>query len=215
METATERSLVDATTDAGVRDARVLDAIRNTPRHRFVPPELAHRAYEDRPLPIAHRQVTTQPSLVARMLAALALEGKERVLEVGAGHGWQTALLSRLASRVWSVELWPDLAGTARGNIEREGIDNVTIVTGDGTRGLPEHAPFDAIIVAAAFPTVPPPLVDQLAPAGRLVQPIGPSGAERVMVFERSPEGLTRPRLVTYASFVPLYGAYGYGDSPD
>ena len=202
--------LVAAARAEGVRDARLLAAIRDVPRADFVPPALAEGAYEDRPLPIAHGQVTTQPSLVARMVEALGIRGEERVLEIGTGFGWQTALLARLADFVWSVERWPDLADEARARLERAGARNVDVVVGDGSGGLPEHAPYDAILVAAAFPTVPPTLAAQLADGGRLVQPLGPGGAEEVVLFERADELLERRRLVALAHFVRLVGRYGF-----
>src|SRR5918996_373952 len=163
MGGAAPDDLVDAARAFGVRDERVLTAIRETPRAGFVPTELAARAYEDSPLPIAHEQVTTQPSLVAAMVEALGLTGDETVLEVGTGLGWQTALLARLAGSVWSVERHADLAEEARANLGRHGAANIEVVVGDGSRGLPEHAPFEAILVAAAFPSVAEPLGDQVA----------------------------------------------------
>lgn len=209
----TREDLVRAVAAAGVGDPRVLQAVREVDRAGFVPPELAGRAYEDRPLPIPHDQVTTQPSLSAKMVEALGLRGSERVLEVGAGYGFQTALLARLAGFVWSVERWPDIAAAARENLERYGVENARVVVGDGTEGLPEHAPYDAILVAAAFPEVPPPLVEQLAPGGRLVQPVGPGGNEVVTLFEKEPGGsLVRRRNITGAYFVRLYGRHGYAE---
>lgn len=195
---------------AGVHDAGLLAAFRETPRAGFVPPERADQAYLDRPLPIPHDQVTTQPSLSARMIEALELTGSERVLEVGTGYGFQTALLARLSGFVWSVERWPDVAQTARNNLAGHGVRNAEVVAGDGTVGLPEHAPFDAILVSAAFPSVPPPLAEQLAVGGRLVQPIGPGGQEEVVLFEKGEEGLERRRTVTGAHFVRLYGAHAF-----
>jgi protein-L-isoaspartate(D-aspartate) O-methyltransferase len=202
--------LVREIVGAGIRDPRLVEAFREVPRAGFVPPELVGRAYLDQPLPIPHEQVTTQPSLSAKMIEALELTGSERVLEVGAGYGFQTALLSRLCGFVWSVERWPDVAETARENLARHGAGNAEVLAGDGTEGLPEHAPFDAILVSAAFPSVPPPLAEQLAPGGRLVQPIGSGGLEEVVLFERSPEGLERRRTVTGAHFVRLYGAHAF-----
>jgi protein-L-isoaspartate(D-aspartate) O-methyltransferase len=195
---------------AGVRDARLLDAFREVRRASFVPPELVDQAYLDRPLPIPHGQVTTQPSLSAKMIEALELTGSEHVLEVGTGYGFQTALLARLSRSVWSIERWPDVAEAARKNLARHGASNVGVVAGDGTKGLPEHAPYDAILVSAAFPSVPPPLAEQLAAGGRLVQPIGSGGQEEVVLFEKRAEGLTRRRTVTGAHFVRLYGAHAF-----
>ena len=194
----------------GIRDPRLLEAIRAVPRAEFVPPELSARAFVDEPLPIGRHQVTTQPSLVARMVEALELRGSERVLEVGTGFGWQTALLARLAARVWSVERWPDLAEAARERLERSGETNVSVVVGDGSEGLPEHAPYDAILVSAAFPSVPSTLVAQLAGGGRLVHPVGEGGDEEVVLFEKRGGELARRRMLTRARFVRLYGRHGF-----
>jgi protein-L-isoaspartate(D-aspartate) O-methyltransferase len=180
------------------------------PRAEFVPPDLAAHAYRDMPLPIPHEQVTTQPSLVARMVEALALSRSDRVLEIGTGYGWQTALLARLAAEVWSIERWDDIARTARASIGRHGVENAHVVVGDGTRGLSERAPYDAILVAAAFPTVPPPLAEQLAEGGRLVQPIGPGGADDVVLFGKRDGVLERKRLISGAYFVRLFGEHGF-----
>jgi protein-L-isoaspartate(D-aspartate) O-methyltransferase len=206
--------LIRAIQAADVRDPRVLEAFREMPRAGFVPPHLVAQADIDQPLPIPHEQVTTQPSLIARMVEALELAGSERVLEIGTGYGFQTALLARLARFVWSIERWPDLAAAARANLARAGITNVAVVVGDGTEGLPEQAPFDAIIVSAAFPQVPPPLVEQLAPGGRLVHPVGPGGAEEVVRFDKGPAGLIRRATVTLAHFVKLYGKHAYPEPP-
>jgi protein-L-isoaspartate(D-aspartate) O-methyltransferase len=201
-------ALVAAARDAGVRDERLLAAIAAVPRAEFVPAEFADRAYVDTPIPIPHDQVTTQPSLVARMVEALALEGNERVLEIGTGYGWQTALLARLAREVFSVERFADLADSARAALG--GLEDVVIVVGDGSEGLPEHAPFDAILVAAAYPDVPKPLTEQLVEGGRLVQPLGPGGDEDVILFEKRGGTLRRIRTVSGARFVRLYGRHGY-----
>lgn len=195
---------------AGVSDRRVLDAIGRIPRCAFVPPEHADRADVDAPIPIAHDQVTTQPSLSARMLEALDLTGDDHALEVGTGHGYQTALLATLAGSVVSVERFADLAAAARTNLERQGIETVEVIVRDGTRGWPPGAPYDAIIVSAAFPRVPSPLVEQLREDGRLVQPIGRGGADDVILFHRTPAGLRRVRRVCPARFVRLVGELGY-----
>ena len=194
----------------GIRDPRLLEAIRAVPRDQFVPPELSARAFVDEPLPIGRDQVTTQPSLVARMVEALELRGSESVLEVGTGFGWQTALLARLAARVWSVERWPDLAEAARERLERSGETNVSVVVGDGSEGLPEHAPYDAILVSAAFPSVPSTLAAPLAGGGRLVHPLGEGGDEEVVLFEKRGGELARRRMLTRARFVRLYGRHGF-----
>jgi protein-L-isoaspartate(D-aspartate) O-methyltransferase len=202
--------LVRAVAVAGVGDPHVLDAVRAVPRARFVPPHLAGQAYEDKPLPIPHDQVTTQPSLVARMVEALVLTGSERVLEVGAGYGWQTALLAHLCDFVWAVERFADVAEAARENLARFGVANAEVVDGDGTEGLSEHAPYDAILVAAAFPSVPRPLEEQLVAGGRLVQPVGSGGREEVVLFEKGPRNLVRLQVVAGASFVKLHGAHAF-----
>jgi protein-L-isoaspartate(D-aspartate) O-methyltransferase len=201
-------ALVAASREAGVQDERVLDAIASVPHRDFVPAEAVDLAELDTPIPIPHDQVTTQPSLVARMVEALALRGDERVLEIGTGYGWQTALLARLAAHVFSVERFADLAETARRRLAD--YENVTVVFGDGSTGLPEHAPYDAILVAAAFTRVPEPLAGQLAEAGRLVQPIGRGGREDVVLFEKREGQLHRVRSVSAARFVRLRGRYGF-----
>lgn len=206
----TQQDLVDVIVAEGVRDPRLLQALREVPRAGFVPADLAEQAYLDRPLPIPHGQVTTQPSLVAKMIEALGLTGSEKVLEVGTGYGFQTALLARLSRFVWSVERWPDIAETAEASLARHGVANAEVVIGDGTEGLPAHAPFDAVLVSGAFPEVPLPLAEQLAPGGRLVQPIGPGGDEDVILFERGPRGLVRRSTLTGAHFVRLYGRHAF-----
>ena len=205
-----QADLVAALRAEDIGEERLLDAVGAVPRIDFVPQEERDRAYLDVPVRIPHDQVTTQPSLVARMIEALALTGDENVLEVGTGYGWQTALLARLAGAVWSVERRPDLAETARENLVRQGITNATVVVGDGSEGLSAHAPFDAILVSAAFLRVPTPLGDQVAPGGRLVQPIGPGGLETVVLFERRGERLVRRRALTGAHFVRLVGRQAF-----
>jgi protein-L-isoaspartate(D-aspartate) O-methyltransferase len=198
--------LVAAARAGGVRDQRVLDAIAQVPREKFVPAAYAGLAYADRPIPIPRGQVTSQPSLQALMVAALGLTGREKVLEVGTGYGYQTALLARLAAQVISIDVWADLTARAERNLAGQGIGNVVVITGDGTRGVPGHAPF----VSAAFPAVPPPLAAQLTGGGRLVQPVGPGRDEEVVLYARAADTLTRVRTLTPASFVRLYGQHGY-----
>jgi protein-L-isoaspartate(D-aspartate) O-methyltransferase len=195
---------------AGVDDPRVLEAMRGMPRATFVPDDQVRLAYRDEPVQIPHGQVTTQPSLSARMIQALRLAGIEHVLEVGTGYGYQTALLAQLASFVTSIERWPDLAEAARRHLSAQEIENVQVVDGDGTEGWPAAAPYDAILVSAAFPEVPEPLVTQLRIGGRLVQPIGRGGAEQVTLFERGVNGLISREVVSHARFVRLYGRHGY-----
>jgi protein-L-isoaspartate(D-aspartate) O-methyltransferase len=207
---ASSGDLVLAAQAAGVSDDRVLAAIAATPRVAFAPAGHAGESYADRPLPIPRGLVTTQPSLVAVMIAGLGLAGDEHVLEIGTGYGYQTALLARLAADVTSIEIYSDIAAVARRSLSRQGIANVQVIVADGTRGYPEGAPFDGVLVSAAHPDVPAPLVEQLRLGGRLVQPIGPGGNEDVTLFERLPDGLQPVRVLTRANFVRLRGKYGF-----
>jgi protein-L-isoaspartate(D-aspartate) O-methyltransferase len=193
----------------GIRDRRVLAAFRAVPRAEFVPPAVAGQAYVDAPIRIPHGQVTTQPSLIAAMVAALELRGSERVLEVGTGLGFQTAILALLAREVVSVERFGDLAEQARANLATAGLGRVRVVVSDGTLGVPEHAPYQAIVVAAASPRIPPPLIEQLAPGGRLVHPVGPGGHEQVTAFHQEADRLVADARLTPARFVPLVGVHG------
>ena len=193
----------------GIRDRRVLAAFRAVPRALFLPAEAVGQAYLDEPIRIPRGQVTTQPSLIAAMVAALGLPGGERVLEVGTGLGFQTAILARLARQVVSIERLADLAAQARANLAAAGVGRVTVVVGDGTLGVPEHAPYQAIVVSAASPWVPGPLVEQLTDGGRLVHPVGPGGHEQVTAFSRQADRLAVEARLVPARFVPLVGAYG------
>lgn len=208
--------LRDAVQRAGVHDGRVLDAFLAVDRTRFVPAAHASLAETDEPVPIGHGQVTSQPSLIGRMVEGLKLSRGDRVLEIGTGFGYQTAILATLAREVYSMEIVPQLAEQARRNLEGAGIRNATVVVGDGTLGLPAHAPYQAIVVSAASPIVPPALVEQLDRDGRLVQPIGPGGDERVTAFRKRDGRLIEERVLTGASFVPLVSGEGKnrGESP-
>ncbi len=201
--------LVLACRAQGVRDERVLEAFRRIRREGFVPPEWIGQAYRDRPIPIPRGQVTTQPSLVAHMVAALRLSGDERVLEVGTGLGFQTAILATLAAEVFSIERFPDLAAEAEGNLRAAGLERVEVVVGDGTLGLPAHAPFHGIVVSAAAPSVPEPLVEQLADGGLLVHPVGWGGDEIVTAYRKHVDRLVPEGPVTPAHFVRLVGEHG------
>lgn len=190
-------------------DERVLDAMERVPRELFVPEDLRGRAFEDAALPIGAGQTISQPYMVARIAEELGLDGDERVLDVGTGSGYQAALLAELADEVHTIERIPELAEQAKTNLAAAGYDDVAVYVGDGSRGLPEHAPFDAIAVAAAAPTFPPALYDQLRPGGRLVVPVGGRRGQRLEVIVRSPEGPAVIRSVP-CRFVPLVGEEGF-----
>ena len=190
----------------GIRDPRVLQALKTVPRHEFVPESARSAAYEDEPLPIGRGQTISQPFMVALMSEALGLHGSERVLEVGTGSGYQAAVLGELAAEVFTVERIAELAGTAARTLEELGCANVTVVVGDGCRGLSEHAPFDAILVAAAAPSVPPALREQLADGGVLVVPIGESAAVQVLTIVRRTADRFTTEEGTGCRFVPLIG---------
>ncbi|HLU47367.1 MAG TPA: protein-L-isoaspartate(D-aspartate) O-methyltransferase [Planctomycetota bacterium] len=192
-----------------IQDPRVLEAIREVPRHRFVPEELRSRAYENRALPIGGGQTISQPVVVAMMTEALELEEGDRVLEIGTGSAYQAAILSRLAASVDTIERDPMLYESARQKLALLGYTNVTVHLGDGSRGLPEKAPFDGIIVTAGSPTIPQPLVDQLAPGGRLVVPVGDRDLQRLQVV-RVEDGRIVTRTITRVVFVPLVGEFGW-----
>ena len=192
-----------------VADERVLEAMARVPRERFVPAELRGRAYEDAALPIGHGQTISQPYMVARICEELALHGSERVLDVGTGSGYQAAVLAELAREVHTIERIAELAELARANLAAAGVENVAVHVGDGTLGLPEHAPFQAIAVAAAAPEPPPSLYDQLTFGGRLVVPVGRRSGQELLVVVRTPEGPAVLRSVP-CRFVPLVGEEGF-----
>lgn len=193
----------------GIRSPRVLDAMESVPRHLFVPAELVQRAYADEPLPIGAGQTISQPFMVAATAEALLLEGRERVLEVGCGSGYQAAVLSRLAGQVIAVETQAALAASAHERLGRLGYANVMVEEGDGSAGWPASAPYDAILVTAAAPQVPRPLIDQLAEGGRLVIPVGgPKHQELLRVVKRGDR--TTEESLYSCRFVPLLGRYGW-----
>ena len=185
-------------------DERVLAAMGVVPRHLFVPEALREQAYADHPLPIGEGQTISQPYIVALMTQAIGLSGDERVLEIGTGSGYQAAVLAELAREVHSIEIVEPLAERARATLESLGYSNLRLRVGDGYRGWPEAAPFDAIVVTAAPDHVPEPLVDQLAPGGRMLIPVG-SADQELLVIERGPDGITR-RSILPVRFVPMTG---------
>jgi protein-L-isoaspartate(D-aspartate) O-methyltransferase len=198
----------------GVRDARVLSAMRAVPRHAFVPAELRAQAYEDAPLPIGGGQTISQPYMVAAMTAALRLHGDERVLEVGGGCGYQAAVLAKLAREVVTVEYRADLAAATSARLGEMGYENIHVHCGDGTMGLPEMAPFDAILVAAGAPGVPAPLMAQLADGGRMVIPVGNLENQELQLVEMKERsrGIFQTTVLDSCRFVPLIGAHGWKD---
>lgn len=198
----------------GIRDTRVLEAMRRVPRHRFLLEYGGNpvAAYEDRAQPIEERQTISQPFIVALMTESLALTGSEKVLEIGAGSGYQTAVLAALCREVIAIERHARLAARAQGVLDSLGIANVRLLVGDGSRGVPEEAPYDAILVAAVAPQVPPSLVAQLAPGGRLILPVGPEQApQHLLLLTKSADGSVSTRDLGEVAFVPLIGASGYG----
>jgi protein-L-isoaspartate(D-aspartate) O-methyltransferase len=207
---ANAESLVRAARAQGVTDPRVLEALRTVRRASFVPRELRNEVGYDCAIPIGRAQTTSQPSLIGLMIEALDLGPEDTVLEIGTGHGYQAALLAKLARRVFSVERISELAQVARLNLSAEGVSNVEVVTGDGTLGLPGFAPFGGIVIAAAFLRVPAPLAAQLTPGGKLVMPVGNGGGDLVKVFEKHDSELVELRVLCGARFVPLLGANGF-----
>jgi protein-L-isoaspartate(D-aspartate) O-methyltransferase len=201
--------LVETLQQKGIRDLAVLRAIRMVPRHLFVPESVRHRAYDDVALPIGSGQTISQPHVQARYLELIGLTGRERVLEVGAGSGYQTALLALLADSVFAVERIPGLAQSARGALEAAGIRNATVLVGDGTLGWRPFAPYDAILVAAASPEIPDPLIEQLAPQGRMVIPLGDRSAQTLTLVRRDGDGV-RASALEDVRFVPLLGEFGF-----
>lgn len=189
----------------GITDERVLQAMLTVPREEFIPESYRDLAYADAPVPIGFGQTISQPYIVALMVQSLQLEGHERVLEIGGGSGYHAAVLSLLAAEVITVEVIPELAEMARKNLERTGFHrNVLVVCGDGSKGCPEKAPYDAISVAAAAPRIPPALLEQLKPGGRMVIPIGEPDAQELRLIIKQQDGKIESRFLTYCRFVPL-----------
>ncbi len=195
----------------GIHDPLVLEAMRKIPRHRFMPRVLADKAYEDTPLPIGWNQTISQPYIVAYMTECLKLSGGERVLEIGSGRGYQAAVLSQIAARVYTVERIPELASKAEATFAKLGLTTIQSRTGDGTLGWEEKAPFDAILVTASGPRIPAPLIRQLVLQGRLVMPVGSSrdNQQIIRIIRTGEASFTTEHLLRVA-FVPLIGEYGW-----
>ena len=203
------RRLVETLQDKGIRDLAVLRAVDTVPRHVFVPSSVRHRAYEDSALPIGNQQTISQPYIHARAVELLHLTGKEKVLEIGTGSAYQTALLAELAAQVFSVERYRELLDKARVVLQQAGVRNVSVSLGDGTLGWREYAPYDGIVVSAGAPHVPPALESQLAEGGRLLIPIGDKEEQMLVLFTKRGGQLER-RDITPVRFVPLIGAGGW-----
>ncbi len=204
--------LVEVLRGRGISDLHVLRAVAEVPRHLFVPEALRAQAYEDAALPIGKSQTISAPSTHARILQSLKLKGTERILEVGTGSGYQTALLAMCAGQVFSVERVATLAEQARAALTAAGVRNASVLLGDGSLGWRAYAPYDAIIVAAASPAVPGPLVEQLAPGGRIIVPLGGQGRQQLTLLTVGEDGALREAPLTDATFVPLRGKHGFDD---
>lgn len=203
------RRLVELLRAKGIRDMAVLRAFDLTPRHQFVPTGVRHRAYEDAPLQIGSGQTISQPSIHARYLEILALQGRERVLEVGTGSGYQTVLLSHLVAQIFTIERIPALFAAAREAINKAGATNVSMLLGDGTVGWREYAPYDAILVSAGGPSIPPALVEQLAEGGRMLIPVGGMEEQTLKLVTRR-DGVIETTDIAPVRFVPLLGTQGW-----
>jgi protein-L-isoaspartate(D-aspartate) O-methyltransferase len=210
---ARRRMVAEQLERRGIRDARVLAAMTTVPRHAFVDPALAGEAYDDKPLPIGFGQTISQPYMVARATELAAPRAGERALEVGAGCGYQAAVLAAMGARVYAIEIVPGLAQRARATLAALGVRDVEVGAFDGGEGWPEHAPFDVIIVSAGAPRVPPLLVDQLADGGRLVVPVGPPAEQTLVVVKRVGDGY-ETTTDTRCRYVDLLGRWGVGSEP-
>lgn len=198
----------------GITEPIILDAFRQVPRELFVSDQYAHLAYGDHPLPIEAEQTISQPYIVALMMQAAAIKSGDKVLEVGSGSGYAAAVIGRIAARVIGIERQHELVEVARERLERLGYDNIDIVEGDGTKGCPDEAPFDAILAAASGSHVPEPLLGQLAPGGRIVMPIGDPGAVQELVkVTKQEDGILRQENLGAVRFVPLIGEEGWSDA--
>ena len=204
------RRMVERQIEArGIHNPRVLATMREIPRHHFIPPPYDQAAYDDNPLPIGNGQTISQPYIVALMTELLRPEPSDNILEIGAGSGYQAAILSRLVQRLTTIERIPSVTILARNNLKSLGIRNVEVVEGDGTQGYPQNAPYDGIIVTAATPEIPQTLTDQLADGGRLVAPVGGRDIQELVTLEKHGD-LLIPEPHGGVRFVPLIGRYGW-----
>lgn len=195
----------------GIRDERVLHAMEIVPRHEFVPWQLQREAYQDSPVPIGEGQTISQPYMVGDMLQALRLGPEDRVLEVGTGTGYEAAVMSRIVQEVYTIERFASLAEAAKKIFERLGYTNIHVIIGDGSRGYPEAAPYDAIIVAAAAPQLPEALLQQLSDGGRMIVPVGPSDLQQLLLVSKH-DGEIQTKALDACRFVPLVGEHGYAE---
>jgi protein-L-isoaspartate(D-aspartate) O-methyltransferase len=205
------RQLIETIRERGIDDLEVLRVFDLVPRHLFVPEAVGHRAYEDAPVPIGFGQTASQPSLQALYLQLLRIQPDQRVLEIGTGSGYQTALIAHLASQVYSVERIRELSVRARAALDDLRLSNIALLVGDGTIGWSKYAPYDAILVTAASPGAPQALLDQLAEGGRMIIPVGDRNEQTLAMFEKTPEGIRREDL-TACTFVPLLGRFGWAE---
>ncbi|MHC1729305.1 MAG: protein-L-isoaspartate(D-aspartate) O-methyltransferase [Syntrophobacteraceae bacterium] len=206
---ARDRMVETQIANRGIHDERVLEAMRKVPRHQFVDEALRDQAYSDHPLPIGEMQTISQPYIVALMTESLELTGTEKILEIGTGSGYQSAVLAELADRVFSVERYPALAYRANQVLRKLGYGNVIVRVGDGSLGWPDDAPFDGILVTAGTPSIPQPLIDQLTMGGRLVVPVGDRLSQELVLIRRVAEGINKSSLGG-VRFVDLIGKWGW-----
>ncbi|TFG50005.1 MAG: protein-L-isoaspartate(D-aspartate) O-methyltransferase [Anaerolineales bacterium] len=211
FQAARQRMVEQQIANRGITSPRILEAFREVPRHMFVPDNQQIYAYQDGPLPIGLGQTISQPYIVAYMTDFLRLQGDEKVLEIGTGSGYQAAILGLLAREIHTIERHPALADYATRLLGELGYKNIQVHKGDGTRGLPGYAPYQAIMVTAAGPEVPAPVLDQLAEGGRLIMPVGPKGSQVLCLYHREGDSVHREDLVPVA-FVPLVGEYGWDE---
>lgn len=204
------RGLIEEIRERGIDDLEVLQVFDRVPRHLFVPESVHNRAYDDTPLPIGFGQTASQPSLQALYLQVLQLQPQDKVLEIGTGSGYQTALLASIAGHVYSVERLRELSARARTVLDQLRYTNIALLVGDGTIGWARYAPYDAILVAAAAPSIPPALIEQLAPGGRLLIPVGDRAQQTLVLVRKLEDGSITQEDITACTFVPLLGRFGW-----